>query len=70
MTNDLVMRMENPLLTQARKGLPQSGFGESIPYDVQLAQNELAKELKKVQTNVNELAKGQPTESIRSFQPV
>jgi len=22
MTNDLVMRMENPLLTQARKGLP------------------------------------------------
>lgn len=58
MTNDLVMRMENPLLTQARKALPQSGFGDQVPYDVQLTQNELAKELKRVQTNVNLLAKG------------
>jgi hypothetical protein len=58
MTSDLVMRMENPLLTQARKSLglpsePSAGVNVTIPYEMQLAQNELARELKKVQTNVN-----------------
>ena len=56
MTNDLVMRVENPLLTKIRSGLGlpiESNKNAQIPYEIQLAQNELAKELKKVQTNVN-----------------
>lgn len=45
--------MDNPILTDARRGVAQSNFIDpNLPYDIQFAQNELAKELKKVQTNI------------------